>query len=334
MKAVITGERTAGLKPMDELQPQDDWVVVKVVVAPMCAEYKQFVRGERTEFAGHEAAGEVVAVDRPTHVAPGDRVVAMPLYSCGECWLCRRGDYIHCERDSIRLHRHEEGSATMAEYLLKPDRLLVPIPDGVSYEHGAMACCGLGASFGALERLAVTGDDTLLITGLGPVGLGGVINARFRGTRVIGVETNPLRADLARTLGADLVVDPAEPGALEQVREATGGRGADKAVDCSGVVAAHRFCMDAVRRLGSVAFVGESWAETPVVVSDDMIRKGLRLIGSWHYPLPKAQKLMDQIGQIGPQLDQLITHEFPLARIQDAWETQASGRCGKVILRP
>jgi L-iditol 2-dehydrogenase len=334
MKAVITGERTAGLKPMDELQPQDDWVVVKVVVAPMCAEYKQFVRGERTEFAGHEAAGEVVAVDRPTHVAPGDRVVAMPLYSCGECWLCRRGDYIHCERDSIRLHRREEGSATMAEYLLKPDRLLVPIPDGVSYEHGAMACCGLGASFGALERLAVTGDDTLLITGLGPVGLGGVINARFRGTRVIGVEANPLRADLARTLGADLVVDPTDPDAVEQVRAATGGRGPDKAVDCSGIVSAHRLCIAAVRRQGAIAFVGESWAETPVVVSDDLIRKGLTLIGSWHYPLYKAPKLMDQIAQIGPQLDRLITHEFPLARVQDAWETQASGRCGKVILRP
>ena len=88
-----------------------------------------------------------------------------------------------------------------------------------------MACCGLGASFGALDRLAVTGDDTLLITGLGPVGLGGVINARFRGARVIGVEANPLRADLARTLGADLVVDPTDPDAVEQVRAATGAAG-------------------------------------------------------------------------------------------------------------
>ena len=59
-------------------------------------------------------------------------------------------------------------------------------------------------------------------------------------------------------------------------------------------MSAHRFCIDAVRRLGSIAFVGESWAETPVVVSDDMIRKGITLMGSWHYPLHKAPKLMDR----------------------------------------
>ena len=68
--------------------------------------------------------------------------------------------------------------------------MLVPIPDGISYDHASMACCGLGPTFGAVQRAKLGPDDTLLITGLGPVGLGGVINGTHRGAKVIGVDTN------------------------------------------------------------------------------------------------------------------------------------------------
>ncbi|HMN60123.1 MAG TPA: hypothetical protein PJ988_07150, partial [Anaerolinea sp.] len=100
------------------------------------------------------------------------------------------------------------GTAAYAQYLIKPDWLLLPIPEDISTEHAAMACCGLGPTFGAMQRLAVEAFDTLLICGLGPVGLGGVINAVRRGARVIGVESNPYRAQLALQLGAEIVLDP------------------------------------------------------------------------------------------------------------------------------
>ena len=128
----------------------------------------------------------------------------------------------------------------MAQYLLKPDWLLPKIPDGVSYEHGGMACCGLGPSFGALQRMGVGAFDTLLVTGLGPVGLGGVINGKYRGARVIAVDSQPWRKDRAQALGADFVIDPSDKDALQQIVDLTDGIGVDAAVDCSGAVAARR----------------------------------------------------------------------------------------------
>ena len=95
----------------------------------------------------------------------------------------------------------------MAQYLLKQDWMLLPIPDDMSYEHAAMACCGLGPTFGAFQTMGVDRYDTVLITGLGPVGLGGVINAVYRGARVIGVDANRYRAKLALELGASAVID-------------------------------------------------------------------------------------------------------------------------------
>jgi len=335
-KAAIFGERQAGIVDAPMPKARENWVLVKIHSAPMCTEYKAFLGGSISAFHGHEAAGEVVEVAQPGRVEVGDRVVVMPQYPCGTCELCLEGDYIFCEHpvDFVEFTGGEEGRATMAQFLLKPDWLLVPIPDDVSYDHASLACCGLGASFGAYQRLGSGAFDSVLVTGLGPVGLGAVVNGCYRGARVIGVESNPWRAQQAIELGAEVVIDPTDEDALDQIRMLTGGRGVDSAIDCSGVVAAHRLCIDATRRRGKVAFVGESMAQTPLTISPDMIRKGLTLFGSWHYNLADTPKIMQMIRDLGPELDNLISHRFPLGEIQQAWETQVSGQCAKVILKP
>ena len=337
-KAIIAGERQAEVVEAPDPRPKADWVVVKIESAPLCTEYKAFVVGRKAEFLGHEAAGEVVEVAQPGQVKVGDRVAVMPQYPCGTCTLCRSGDYIHCQNSydvgAFTGTGSRAGSATIAQLMVKPDWMLVPIPDGVSYDHGAMACCGLGPTFGAFDKMQVSGLDTVLITGLGPVGLGGVINARHHGARVIGVESQPYRAALAKELGAEVVIDPRDSDAVAQIMDLTDGLGVDKAVDCSGAVAAHRLAIDSLRRRGMLAFVGESSAETPISVSHDMLRKGLTLFGSWHYNMKDVHQIMQVISRVKPALDQFITHTFPLMEIQQAWETQASGDCGKVVIKP
>jgi L-iditol 2-dehydrogenase len=331
----ITGPRQCEVADVTDPRASGDFAVVRILAAPMCTEYKLYRDGKAGDTLGHEAAGEVVEVAQPGRVRVGDRVVVMPQYPCGRCALCLAGDYIHCEHvvDPLAVTGNAAGRATYAELMIKPDWLLLPIPDAVSIDHGAMACCGLGPTFGAMEKLKVTGLDTVLITGLGPVGLGGVINARFRGARVLGVESHPYRARLARELGAEEVLDPGDPAALERIRELTRGVGVDKAIDCSGVPAAQRFAIDAVRRRGEVAFVGEG-GELAVRVSNDLIRKGIALRGSWHYPLGDYHGLVKVIEGSAAALDRLITHRFPLSRVRDAWELQLTGDCGKVILQP
>jgi len=335
MKQVaITGECRASLVEAPTPRSKEDWALVKIHAAPMCAEYKGFLAGRRAGHIGHEAAGEVVEIGQPGKVRAGDRVVVMPQYPCGKCALCVAGDYIHCQHcyDFEEFTGAGDGCATYAQYILKPSWLLPPIPDGVSYDLASLACCGLGPSFGALERMRAGAFDTVLITGAGPVGLGGVINARFRGARVIVVESIPYRAERARQLGADAVLSP-DDSPLEQIRDLTRGIGVDLSLDCSGTVAAQRLCVDATRRLGQVAFVGECSDDFNLKISPDLIRKGLTLHGVWHYNLSLFPRVM-QVIQESPVIAQLISHVFPMSQVQAALEISASHECAKIILHP
>jgi len=334
-KVVVRGKRNAELVEVPTPKAVKDWALVKIHAAPLCTEYKAYRDGEPGENLGHEAAGEVVEVARPGRVEVGDRVVVQPQYPCGECSLCVTGEYIHCQNiyDMEDFTGSPEGGATYAEYMLKPSWLLSKIPDDMSYDHAGMLCCGLGPTFGAMERMRVDAFDTVLITGMGPVGLGGVINGVYRGARVIAVVRNPYRANLAKDLGAETVVDPNDEDALEQIMDLTRGVGADKAIDCAGDASAQRLMIDATRRNGAAAFVGES-GDLNVRVSDDMIRKGLTLVGAWHYNLGDVPKLMQIVRDSGEQLDIMITHSFPMSRVKDAWELQITRQCGKVVLHP
>ena len=330
--AAIFGVRQGGVIEQPDPRAKDDVVVVKVLTSPLCTEYYQFKQGDPGDCLGHEAVGEVVAVDKATRVCVGDRVVVQPLNACGHCALCRTGNFIHCTngRNLLAETGSAAGLATIAQYTLKAESQLTPIPDGLSYDHAAMACCGLGPTFGAMQLARVDAFDTVLITGLGPVGLGGVINARFRGARVIGVESHPYRAALARQLGAEAVIDPTDNDAQRQLRDLTGGLGVDAAIETSGVADAKPFALEALRRKGRFAMVG--WHGSLDV--DTIISKGLSVYGAWHYNLNDAGRLLQVIQQVPAQIRQLITHTFPLTDVQRAWELQATGACGKVVLHP
>ena len=333
--AEITGVRTGGIVDVADPIIKNDYVKVKIVVAPMCTEYKGFKAGDVTRALGHEAAGEVVEIAQPGKFRVGDRVIVMPQSPCGECSPCLSGAYIHCQNsvDPLAECGSETGNATYAQYMIKQPRQLIPIPDSMSYEHASMACCGLGPTFGAVQSAGVGAFDTVLIAGMGPVGLGGVINAKYRRARAIALEMHPYRQALATKLGADHVLDPTDAGVQNAILDLTDGRGVDAAVDCTGVPDAHRLLIDATKRLGSVSFVGEGGA-LEIYISRDMIRKGLRLLGSWHWNLADTPLMMKLIHEAGDRLDTQITHTFPMSRVTDAWELQLTGNCGKVLLDP
>ncbi|TVX99384.1 zinc-dependent alcohol dehydrogenase [Paenibacillus cremeus] len=325
-KVAITGVRQAEIIEVPTPVPTGDLALVKILVTPMCTEYKAYLQGTYRDCLGHEAVGEVVELAQPGHVKVGDRVVVTPLFPCGQCRLCRQGDYIHCQ------HNHPLTDATYAQYILKPSWVLFKIRDDISNEHAALAICGLGPSFGAFQTLGVSAFDTVLITGLGPVGIGAVINAKYRGSRVIAVESNAYRVQLAQELGVDAVINPADPDAVRKIKELCDGEGPSCAVDCSGVVAAHRLCIDSVRRKGKVAFIGESFTETPVTISNDLIRKGIHLIGSWHYNANDFPSIL-QVIRNSPHLDKFITHVLPMSRINEAFEISVSQNNAKILLK-
>ncbi len=345
MKVAATFEDgTAGLSEKPDPTPEDDYVLVKVHVTAMCTEYKSFRGGaywdlERGEFVpsngpnvgdayGHEAVGEVVEVAQPGRVSVGDRVVVMWWNACGKCRMCTLGEHSHCTDRSDRGR-----SPRYAQYVLQNDWLCSPIPEGVSYKHASAALCGMGPSFEAMELMQLDAFDTVLITGMGPVGLGGVINASHRGARIIAVESIPYRASLAKELGAEVALDPNDEDVLQQVLELTGGVGVDKAVDCSASPQAQRLCIDAVRSKGQVGFPGEGGDFTFHALRD-LGNKGLTIRGNWTMNYRGFPRLMKIIQESPDKLDKYISHTFPMSEIQKAWELQATGACGKVVLDP
>jgi L-iditol 2-dehydrogenase len=336
MKTVVI-RKNRQVEIIDEEIPKaaENIVVVKVFTAPMCTEHYHYRDGTESLCLGHEAAGEVVEVANPGKVKAGDRVVVMPQYPCGICDLCNNGDYIYCENvvDPYKICSCHSGKATYSQYIIKQDWLLIPIPDSMSYDDASMAGCALGASFGAVNSLDINSNDTVLITGLGPVGLGAIINCISRGTRVIGVARNQFRINLALELGAEVVLNPDNEDCVEQIRKLTGGMGASKSMDCSGGFRYQRLCIDGTRRKGKVAFVGESKA-FEIMVSNDLIRKGLTISGSWHWNLNDTKKMMGTIENTKNLIDKLVTHRFPLSEAEDAFKLQISGNCGKVLLYP
>ena len=330
--AAITGVRQCELAEKPEPRIKEDFVKVKIISAPMCTEFHAYQDGHKTSGLGHEAAGEVVEVAQPGKVKVGDRVVVMPQYPCGRCALCLDGDYIHCEQcvNPLVVCGSETGTATYAQFCIKQDWLLIPIADELTYDEAAMACCGLGPSFGAMQNMRVDGFDTVLIVGLGPVGLGGVVNGVYRGAKVIGVDGNKYRTRLALELGAKAVFDPADPEVVKQVKALTGGRGVDKAMDCTAVPAAQKFAIEATRRRGHVTFVG--WGGR--IETGNPVPDGKILQGSWHWNLCDTPRIMQLIRDCRSLIAKQITHRFPMRRVKDAWDLQLTGQCGKIMLHP
>jgi L-iditol 2-dehydrogenase len=341
MKTVrINGERDCGLIDKPTPSISRDYVLLKVHVAPMCNEYVAYkdlvyLERNRPDSLGHEMAGEVVDAPPSASVAVGDRVVALCGYPCGRCDPCQQGYYAHCRatEDPLEVCGSPSGECGFAQYAVKPDWMLVPIPDDVSYEHASMACCGLGPTFGAMQRMRVDAFSTVLITGLGAVGLGGVINAKFRGATVVAVVRSPYRASLASKLGCDIVLDPSDGDILQQVLAVTDGDGPDVAIECSGQHEYQRLAIDALKRLGTVAFLAEP-GEISLHVDADLVQKGVTLLGSLDINRHDAGRLMRLIRQVPDQVDTFITHRYPLGRIADAFEAQIARECGKVVLYP
>jgi len=334
MKVIeITGPRECAVVERPTPFAADNYVVVKILAAPMCTEVREYKAGMQSDCLGHEAAGEVVEVAGPGPVSVGDRVIVMPLNGCGRCELCLAGEHIHClsPRDPYAATGNVTGQATYAQYCIKQNWNVLKIPDDISTLHASLACCGLGPTFNAMNMMLVNGLDTVLVSGCGAVGLGAVVNARVRGARVIALEGHPWRAQLAKKLGVEAVIDPSAENALEQVLELTAGRGADKSVECSSADTAPAFLVKSTRKKGEIATVG--WGGP--VLAKDLTAKGLTFRGVWHWNHVKdSHAMFETIRRAGPLLDTFITHTFPMSRVKDAWELQVTGECGKVILDP
>jgi propanol-preferring alcohol dehydrogenase len=265
---------------------------------------------------GHEPAGDVVELgDGVTNVQVGDRVAIYLAIGCGHCAYCLSGDRMLCPEWKCIGFDVDGGDA---DYIVAPASNCLRLPDRMSYEVGAVLTDMVGTQYHAQKRLQVSGTDTVAVFGLGPMGAAGVLVGKGRGARVIAVDVVPSRLEIAKQLGADVVIDSQHEDPVERLRALTRGEGVDVSIDCSGAPAAQNAALDAARKRGAVAFVGES-RETTINPSDQIIRKILTVIGGWYFPLWEYPEIARFVVERQLPVDRMITHRFSIDDAEEAF---------------
>ena len=340
--AILPGNSTVELKEFEIPKPAHGEVLIQTKATTICGSdirciYREHV-GKGPEgyipgtIAGHEPCGVIVEEGEGLRrVHKGDRVMVSHISGCGVCNDCRRGYYISCTSPHRRAYGWQRNGG-MAPYILAEEKDLIYLPEPLTYEDGAQVACGFGTVYEAIEKIGVSGNDAVLVTGLGPVGLAALMLAKAMGAnQLIGVEMNDYRIALAQKLGlVDQVFKPG-PDALEQILAATGGRGVERAIDASASDPGRQLAIRATRPWGKITFVGEGGTCT-FNPSPDIIHGQKTIYGSWVTSLWKMEELVERLVRWNIHPDALITHRFPLAEADAAYRLMASGACGKVAV--
>jgi threonine dehydrogenase-like Zn-dependent dehydrogenase len=220
----------------------------------------------------------------------------------------------------------------MAPYILADEKDLVALPDELSYTDGAQVACGFGTVYEALEKIGICGNDAVLVTGLGPVGLATLMLAKAMGAqKLIGVEINEERIALAKKLG--LVDEAFAPGpdAVDKIRAITGGHGVERAIDASANDSARALAVRATRQWGKIALVGEG-GTVNFNPSPDLIHPQKTIMGSWVTSIWRMEDLVEHLVRWNIHPEVLVTHRFPLEKAGEAYALMAGGKCGKVAV--
>lgn len=325
MKAIfLPGNRRVEIREIPIPQPGPGEVLVEIKASCICRSDLSLYYGNAV--VGGEAAGNCVTGHEPAGIiqkvgegvkqfAAGDRVAVYLAVGCGVCRYCRMGNYHLCRKWKCLGFTADGGNA---EYLVVPERNCLHIPDGMSFVAAAISTDAFGTLYSAVRKIGVNGASSIGIWGLGPMGSAGVLAVKALGGRVVALDPVAERRGFATGLGADLVLDPGDQNALATVLEFSGGDGLAGAIDCSGNAAAQNMALDATAALGSVAFVGES-RETSIRPSDQLIRKQIKLIGSWYFAIHEYDEIIRLVTDRGINLDRLATHTFALEEAETAF---------------
>ncbi len=281
---------------------------------------------------GHEPCGQVESVGPGvTSVQAGDRVAIYHIAGCGLCRDCRGGFMISCSSPQRAAYGWQRDGGH-ADLLLADERTLLPLPEPLTYEDGALVACGFGTAWQGILRADVSGRDRVLVTGLGPVGLATLMLSIASGAEVIGVDIRPERRAFATELGAAAVFDPEQAG--DGVRTHTGGRGVEVAIDCSAAASARHLCLASARQWGRVVFVGEG-GEVTFAPSPTLIHHQLALHGSWVTGLGEMEDLLEFLARKQLHPDRIVTDRFSLEETGEAYRLFDEGRtAGKVVVIP
>jgi threonine dehydrogenase-like Zn-dependent dehydrogenase len=339
--AYLPGDSTVVLKDVAVPTPGHAEVLLRIKACTICgsdirAIYHEHLgkgpEGYQDVIAGHEPSGQIVAAGPGCRrFAVGDRVAVYHISGCGLCRDCRRGYMISCTSEYRRAYGWQRDGG-MAEFLLAEEKDLIALPPRLTYADGAQVACGFGTAYEGLHKVGISGDDAVLITGLGPLGLAAGALCRKLGARcIIGTDVQPERLKLALELGICDETLESGPDNVADVRKMTGGRGVERAVDCSGNALARSTAIRCTGRWGRIVLLGEGGG-LELEPSPDLLHDQKTVFGSWVTSTWLMEELVERLVAWDLHPSDLITDRFALQRAGDAYGLMASGKCGKVAV--
>jgi L-iditol 2-dehydrogenase len=335
---VATGEGHIELREYPQPVPSPDEVKLQIGAAGICGTDIHIINGRwlcrPPVVLGHEFCGTVTEVGSLVKAfKTGDRVVAAnPAHTCGICHHCRAGNPFMCP-DRISAGYMIDGA--FAEFLCIPAERCHHLPENVTFRQAASGEPLSVAVRAVIERTTVHAGDLVVISGPGCIGLLTMLVAKLEGARVVmvGIGKDLRRLELAKGLGADYVVDSSQEDAREVIKSLSRGDGADIVYECAGAVESLDFCLDAVRKSGTVVQAGV-YGEPVTTDLGRVMMKELNFIGTYGYVWSTWQRSLKLLGERKIDTEVLISHEFPLEQYQDAFRVTQDGTGVKVIFNP
>jgi S-(hydroxymethyl)glutathione dehydrogenase / alcohol dehydrogenase len=385
MKAAVfhkVGDISVDTVDDPKIDDQED-IILRVTSTAICGSdlhiYNGFFPQLKDMIMGHEFMGIVEEVgSKVTKIQKGDRVVVPFVIACGSCFFCDHGQFPHCEHTNPKMYGPQghllEGKGSglfgftdmyggynggQAQYVRVPKANVGPkiIPDGLSDEQVLFLTDIFPTGWSAVKWANVKPGSSVAIFGSGPVGLMAQKSAWLNGAeKVIAIDPLEYRLKKARDVNNAVTINSHDENLMEKIREMTGGRGVDCAIDAVGMEAergimdkvkavinvekgsfkALQHCFDAVRRGGSVSVVGVYGSAYDNFPVHQLFEKGFNLRMGQAY----VQKYIDELFEIvrngGVRLDDIITHRLPLNDASKAYDIfkKKEDDCVKVVLKP
>jgi threonine dehydrogenase-like Zn-dependent dehydrogenase len=349
--AVFLGKDRIELREVERPKPGPGEALVRITLTTICGTDVHILKGEYPVrpglIVGHEPVGRVEALGAGVvGFSPGDRVVIGAITPCGQCRACLSGDGAQCDRGGEgfeALGGWRFGNTIhgcQCEYVVVPSAQanLARIPDDLTDEEVLMCPDIMSTGFSAAERGHVRIGDSVAVFAQGPIGLCATAGARLSGaTLVIGVDCVPGRLEMARRMGADVVLNFKEQDVVAEIKKLTGG-GVDVAIEALGLQATFENALRSLRPGGTLSSLGVYSGDLTMPL--DAIGAGLSDQTILTTLCPGGKERMRRLMQVVrakrfPFRD-LVTHAFPLDRITDAYDLFAHQRDGvmKVSISP
>jgi L-iditol 2-dehydrogenase len=329
--------------PVPQIGPGE--LLLRVHTCGVCGtDLKKIASGSHSapRVFGHETSGVVAAVGAGVkNYQPGDRVVVFHHIPCRQCYYCRHKTFAQCPtyKKVGCTAGFEPSGGGFAEYVRVMDWIVeqgtVKIPQAISFEQACFVE-PVNTCLKGIEALRLEPGETVLAIGQGPIGIILSVLARRAGATVITSDLYPERLRISKSLGFEHLIDASQQDAARTVREQTGGRGADAVILAVGSNSLIRPAMDAARPGGRVLLFAQTQHGEVVIDPAAICVEEKALVGSYSASVDLQQESVRFVMDREMDLEQLISHRFPLQEAARALELAAHPQPAsmKVVIQP